>query len=222
MTGGFIMPETVRELHLRDRLQSMQRLAGVTQAEQAAASWQEYKEIVALCLELSTSGRDLFEQEYRRIFRYADLTVGWLQERRLVIEDLSDRYVQLAESIRSVAYRAWETAGSPAGEDIGSLLDRAIRVVTEAKHAVLEQWPVGSPEETAEAKAAIARGETVPADEAFAEIAGTDVESWRKKVEEYKRCGQRSAGGSECLTRRPGSREWSRSRFASGPCPTTF
>ncbi len=180
------MPETVAERHYRDRVQSVKQLAGSLDAERAALSWQDYEDLVALCIELSTSGRDLIGNEYQRIFKNPNLSVGWLKERRQVIEELSDSYLKLVETIRASALQAWRAAGKPNGADLESILDNAIAGVAEAKRSVLERWPIGSPEEMIEAKAAIARGETIGAEEAFAEIAGTDVKTWRKSVEEYQ------------------------------------
>jgi hypothetical protein len=188
------MPETVPERHYLDRVQSVRELARRLQPDPAAISWQDYEDLVGLCLELSASAQDLMEKEYRRIFRDANLTVGWLRERRQVLEKLSDSYVQLVASLRPCVPRAEKTAGSRPGEDLVVLLDNGIKAVVEAKQDVLSRWPVAGPEETAAVKAAIVRGETVDADEAFAEIAGTDVDTWRKNVEEYQRRRERPAG----------------------------
>jgi hypothetical protein len=187
--------ETIRERHYRDRMQSMHRLASLPEHEKAMMSWQDHEDLMALCFELAESGRDLVAQEYRRIFNDSNRTVSWLQERRAVLEELTGAYVQLAESIRNSSYAAWKAAGSPGGEEFVLRLDKAIKAVAEVKRSLLERWPVGSPQEIAEAKAAIARGETLDADESFAEIAGVDVEKWRQSVEEYKGRRQRSTGG---------------------------
>lgn len=179
------MPETVLERHYRDRMQSVRQMA-LREAGHAAFSARDFKDLVNLCFELSLSGRQLLEDEYGRIFHEPDLTVSWLQERRQVLEELSAIYQQLAESVRVAAYQAWQAAGSPPAMDVVSRLDDAIRVVVQAKQRVLERWPVGSAEEIAEARAAAARSEGLDLDEAFAQIAGVDVETWHRRVEEYK------------------------------------
>jgi hypothetical protein len=149
-------------------------------------SWRDFKDLVALCFELSASGRELLEKEHKRLFEEPNLTVAWLRERRRAIEELSDNYLQLAQSIRASASRAWQDAGSPAGVDFG-LLDDAIQAVARAKQELLDRWPVGSDQEIAEARAAASRGEGLELDEAFAQIAGVDGAAWRQRVEEYKR-----------------------------------
>jgi hypothetical protein len=183
------MSEMVCERYYRDRLQSLGRLASLWETE---LSPQDQGDVVAACLELSNAGRHLIEGASQRLFKNGNLTVAWLKERRRIIEELSDRYLELADSIRTSALRAWQSAGVPPRKDVISVLDTAIKVVAEAKRTVLEDWLVGDPQEMAEARAAIARGESLDADAAFAEIAGTDVERWRRSIEDYKRNQSRS------------------------------
>jgi hypothetical protein len=187
------MPETVPERHYRDRVQSVRQLVSRLESDHATLSWQDYEDLVAVCVELSASAADLMEKAYHRIFKEANLTVAWLHERRRVLEELSDDYVQLAESVQTLAPQAGKTTAFPRVEDLRIRLENGIRAVIEAKQRVLGQWLVTGPQEMAAAKAAIARGEVQDADEAFAEIAGTDVESWRKSVEEYKQSRERPA-----------------------------
>ena len=177
------MSETVLERHYRDRMQSVRQLALTEEGQML--SWRDFADLVALCLELSLSGRDLLENEHKRLFQEPNLTVAWLRERRRVIEELSDTYTQLAESVRASALRAWQAAGAPAGIDFAGL-DGAIQAVAQTRQRVLERWPVGSEEEEEEARASAARGEGLDLDEAFAQIAGVDVAAWRQRVEEYK------------------------------------
>jgi hypothetical protein len=152
-----------------------------------ALSWRDLQDLVGLCADLAVSARELIEKEYKRLFKESDLTVAWLQERRQVIEELSDSYLQLAASVKTLACRAWQAAGSPAGADFAYRLDGAIQAVAQAKQNVLERWPVGSDEEIAAARASAARGEGLDVDEAFAQIAGVDVETWLKRVQDHER-----------------------------------
>src|SRR5579883_2055485 len=151
------MPETPLERHYRDRVQSVRQMA-LREADRAALSARDFGELVLLCYELAVSGRQLLEYEYRHIFDAPDVTVRWLQERRRVLEELSDDFQGLAESVRAVAHEAWQAAGSPPAVEILGRLDEAIRAVAETKQHVLEQWPVGSDDEIAEAQAAAALG----------------------------------------------------------------
>jgi hypothetical protein len=179
------MPETVLERHYRDRVQSVRQIAS-HEAGHESLSWRNFEALVALCLELSMAGRQLLEKEYQQIFREPDITVTFLQERRRVLEELSDNNLQLAESVKASAYRAWHAAGSPPGTDIVIGLEGAIRAVAEAKQRVLARWPVGNDDEIAQAQAAAGRHEGLDLDEAFAQIAGVDVTTWRQRVAEYK------------------------------------
>jgi len=65
---------------------------------------------------------------------------------------------------------------------------QALLVEVEAMRAeALDNWPwTPTKEEWEEGVADFERGDSLPADEAFAEIAGTDKESWLRRVEEYK------------------------------------
>jgi len=178
------MSETVLERHYRDRVQSVRQMA-LPDAEEAALTWRDFEDLVALCFELSVSGRELLQKEHRRVFTEPNLTVTWLRERRRVIEELSENYVQVAQSVRDSAFRAWQAAGSPSGVDFGRL-DDSIAAVRRAKQELLGRWLVGTDEEMAEAQAAASRGEGLDLDEAFAQLAGVDVATWRQRVEEYK------------------------------------
>jgi hypothetical protein len=179
------MAETVLERHYRDRVQSVRQIA-LHETGQAALSRSQWEDLVALCAELSAAGGELLEKEYRRLFKEPNPTVAWLLERRQVIEDLSASYVQLAESVRAAVYQAAQASGSPSGKDFVLLLDRAIQAILQARQRVLERWPVGSEAEIEEASSSAARGQGLDVDEAFAQIAGVDVETWRRRLEEHK------------------------------------
>src|SRR5947209_162126 len=145
------MPETVLERHYRDRMESVRQMA-LPEVGRPSFSWRDVEDLVALCFELSLSGRDLLEKEYQRVFREANLTVAWLRERRRIIEELSNNYLQLAQTIRASALHAWQEAGAPSGKDFLARLDSSIQAVAETRQRVLERWPVGSDDEIAEAR----------------------------------------------------------------------
>jgi hypothetical protein len=179
------MSETVLERHYRDRVQSVRQMA-LPEAARAALTWRDFEDLMALCSELSVSGRELLRKEHRRVFVEPNLTVTWLRERRRVIEELSGNYAQVAQAVRDSAFRAWQAAGSPPGADFGSL-DDAIAAVTRAKQELLANWLVGTDEEMAEAHASASRGEGLDLEEAFAQIAGVSVAEWRQRIDEHKR-----------------------------------
>jgi hypothetical protein len=179
--------ETVLERHYRDRMQSVRQFTNLPEPDRAAMSWDDHADLVALCVELSVSVRDLMEREFSRIFKNPRLTIAWIKERRRVIIELCDGFVQLAQTIRPFAIQAWQTAVAPQGKDFASVLDSAINHVVEAKGGFLERWLVGSPAEEAALKDSIARGDVLDLEEAFADIARMDVETWRKSVDEHKR-----------------------------------
>src|SRR5712664_1648195 len=97
------MSDTMLERHYRDRVQSVHRLVSLPEPERATLTWHDYQDLLALCVDLSASLRDLIDKEFRRVFKHPDVTVAWLKERRVAIEELSDGYVQLAHAVRDGA-----------------------------------------------------------------------------------------------------------------------
>jgi hypothetical protein len=186
MEARITMPDTMLERHYRDRVQSVRQMA-LHQARETF-SRQDLGDLVALCTELSTSGRQLFEMEFKRVFKASKPTVAWLVERRRALVELSDNYLQLARSIRSAVLSNGKPA-SIAEENLVKNLDTAIASLTQARQDVLARWPVGSDDEIVAAQSSAARNEGLDVDEAFAQIAGVDAEAWRKRLEEHQRHG---------------------------------
>ncbi|GEM_PF-6375673 len=52
---------------------------------------------------------------------------------------------------------------------------------------IFQHWPEFTEQDAAEARAALERGDGLELDEAFAQIAGVDKETWMKRVEERRR-----------------------------------
>jgi hypothetical protein len=65
--------------------------------------------------------------------------------------------------------------------------EHAVRELEELRDQFCMTFPVATDEEAAADMAAIARGEYLDVDVAFAKIAGVDVETWRKRVEDDRR-----------------------------------
>jgi hypothetical protein len=179
------MPATVLERHYRDRVLSVQQMA-VHEAGHAALPGWDFEDLVKLCLELSASGQQLLEREYQLIFKVPNLTVAWLQERRQAIEELTAKYLELAASLSGMVGRVVDS--SP-GKDWVCRLDQEVQRFVDAKQRLLERWLVGSPEEMAKARAGGRPEDYLDVDEAFAQIAGVDVETWRQRLEKRVRQG---------------------------------
>jgi hypothetical protein len=176
------MPDTVLERHFRDRLLSMHRMAA-HEDHATLAGW-DFDDLVTLCVELSGAGQQLLEREHHLIFNVTDLSVAWLQERRRAIEELTAKYLELVAAIKGLA----SLAGDPSrGKDQICRLEQTAQGFVNAKQRLLERWPVGSPQEVAEARSAAQTEDYLDADEAFAQIAGVDVETWRRRVEKRTR-----------------------------------
>ena len=169
-----MVAETLLERHYRDRVQSVRQLAA-QEAGQPALGGQQLEDLVALCADLAVSGCDLLEKEYRRLFKEPHITVALVRERRRIIEELSDGFLQLAESIRVSAHAAAAAGKLPSGATLVARIEDAIKMLNAARVSVLERWPVGDDQEIAEARASAARGEGLDVEEAFAQIAGVPM-----------------------------------------------
>ncbi len=88
------------------------------------------------------------------------------------------------------ALRRWVQSVEEAGGRVNNAesLEETIDGVTSLRSEVLDGWPwPPSPEEITEAMAEFEHGDSLPLDEAFAEIAGVSKEEWLAKVEAYQR-----------------------------------
>jgi hypothetical protein len=179
------MPATVLEKHYQDRVQSVRQMA-LPENGHSAPSGQEFEDLVALCVDLCVTGRQLLQTAFKRIFRKHNLTVAWLQERRQAIEELSGSALDLVTSVRKMVGPALQAPGSPLEQDTISRLEEAIRIIAEARQRTLERWPVFSAQEMAEARANSTEEDYVDAEEAFAQIAGVDLDTWRQRLEKHR------------------------------------
>jgi hypothetical protein len=89
----------------------------------------------------------------------------------------------------------WVQAASAHGQTVDGAanLKAMIAELETMRSEALDNWPwTPTKRDWDEGIADFERGDSLPADEAFAEIAGTDKETWLRRVEEYKR---RRGGG---------------------------
>jgi hypothetical protein len=121
----------------------------------------------------------------------------WQTTLDLVAARLVDDYPKTAQDLRAAfaegrqvlhgiadLLRSFEQQGSavPGAET----LHCALQDVQQLEERVFAQWPDFSEQQVAEALAEHERGESLEAAEAFARIAGTDRETWLRRVEERK------------------------------------
>jgi hypothetical protein len=177
------MPETVLERHYRDRLRSVQQIT-LHDAGQTTLAGPDVEDLVTLCAELSASGRQLLEREFKLIFKVPDLTVAWLRERRQAIEELAAKYLELVATLKGLVGSA---SGSTAGHEQLCRLDQEVQRFVDAKEKVLMRWPVGGPEEVVGAWNDEPPEDYLDVDEAFAQIAGVDLATWRRRIEKRTR-----------------------------------
>jgi hypothetical protein len=85
--------------------------------------------------------------------------------------------------------RGWVRGAESTGQTVGRATDlkRAAEELVALRREIEDRWPWINEQIIAEAKAELARGEFLELDEAFAQIAGVDKETWLKRVEEHKK-----------------------------------
>jgi hypothetical protein len=97
-------------------------------------------------------------------------------------------------------FHRWVESLNRNGLSIGHVEDlgRAVGELRELRAYVVTHWPWLDKADIEEAEADYARGDYLPLDEAFAEIAGVDKETWLARAEERRRelAAQEEAGSS--------------------------
>jgi hypothetical protein len=132
--------------------------------------------------------REILEEELGHVVETPGITPPQALRIREVVEQVADSYVALAELARDLVKPAVRE-----GDERARLLagvQGALEKLGGLRREVAERWPVGNAAELAEARAAAARGEAVPLDEAFAELAGVSKEEWRRLVEGRRPTGK--------------------------------
>jgi hypothetical protein len=115
----------------------------------------------------------------RQAGRIANLLQIW-HEVSLLFDLLKRQATPLREDIDAARQ------GGP-GIERAEEFERAVRELQELSDQFRKRFPVTREEEAAEDRAAIARGEYQDAEEAFARVAGVDVDTWRRQLAEYER-----------------------------------
>jgi hypothetical protein len=151
--------------------------------EEALTVW-DAEELIREALEFCARVRSTGEAALRRAYAEEDPQVPPLQQEREAIEQLLSDLVSEVDRVRAlvqgVAARTGQTLAGVAE------LATAAKGLEALKAEIAEKWPVCSPAELAEARAAIARGEGLDLADAFAQIAGVDRETWLARVEERR------------------------------------
>jgi hypothetical protein len=119
------------------------------------------------------------------------LSTAWSAGRYAEVESLANSLPEMFDSAIQVleTLHRWLTLLGAAGLSVppASAVSPALESIRQMQHEALEHW-TGPPteEEVAEAIADYENGDSLPLDEAFAEIAGVSVEEWLQRVEDYK------------------------------------
>lgn len=141
---------------------------------------------IAECLDIPVSARALWQSIGRSIYR--------MVERKEIVDWVyyGEWLQKIFDSSLSVflALRQWVRKAEEVGQGVSNAaqVEEAIADLTRLRSEALDNWPwPPTPEEVAEAVAEYERGDSLPLDEAFAEIAGVTKEEWLARVEERRR-----------------------------------
>lgn len=121
--------------------------------------------------------------EIQRAGRFGNLLQAWHEVS--VLFDLAMRQAKPLLEMIDLAQKAGYTV------ERADEFERAVRELEQLRQDFQGKFPVVTEVEAAEDRAAMARGDYHDADTAFARIAGVDVETWRRRVEEYEGGQQR-------------------------------
>jgi hypothetical protein len=138
------------------------------------------EEAIRIFLDTCLSVRRTIDRvwELQRAGRVSDLLAAWATGSRLF-----DETIRTADDVRGLLHLA-QRRGRVIGR--AAELEQVAAQLPSQREEFRTTFPLATEEEAREARAAIARGEYLDADEAFARIAGVDVETWRRRVAEYE------------------------------------
>jgi hypothetical protein len=163
---------------------SLNRTLEMWQRLEDSSSRSDWSEFISLHERLYEKDSD-YTKGFERLVKDTSLDISVLQKERRVFET-----VLLGGS--EICTRSWEfldQIGKQTGRPIegyNRLLDVA-KKFEQRKAKVVDEWPVCSPEEEKQVWDEIRRGEGIELDEAFAQIAGVDRETWLNRVAEHQR-----------------------------------
>lgn len=171
---------------LRDTLESWQ-------ARHSAAYAQDLAEVVRLHTELARDLERLYAAEHERAVRDPTRSLASLQATGAALTEIFRLSAQSVALLREVLAATQQRTGHALEESQG--LGKVQSLLEELRARLDREWPVGTPDDVAQARAELARGETLELEEAFAGMAGISREELRQRVEEHKR--RRQALGME-------------------------
>src|SRR5205807_7187731 len=102
----------------------------------------------------------------------------------LALQALLDRTLHVLREVRALAQEVAQSTGCPI--EGAPQLDEAVETVARMKAEFVEQWPWLGDSELEKAWTEYRRGEYLDLEDAFAQIAGVDRETWRRRVDEHQ------------------------------------
>jgi hypothetical protein len=177
------MPESVLHKLYRDRVRSVQEIIEPWQAaHQEAMTAHDVQELVRECLTFPGLMEHMARSDFDLIFS------GGLEDVDAAGRELRARIDDCRATVERVS-RLGDSFVEQTGHRIEGReqLREALQRLDRLREDFFRHWAWFGEQEHAAARTEIERGDGLTADEAFAEIAGVDVDTWRKRVEERRR-----------------------------------
>jgi hypothetical protein len=179
------MSESILFRLYRSELQAKMDVLEAWQGKhQDAMIAQDMEDIVSACLDDPARLRRLIDSNLKKV---QSGQLDDLNEARSNLLNLVQIQLTLLEQARVLVQIVEKGGHRIAG---ATKLEQAIDAVEKQKDGLFRHWPEVRPSEAAEARAAADRGECSELGDAFARMAGVDIETWQKRVEAHERAKQ--------------------------------
>jgi hypothetical protein len=145
-----------------------------------AVGGRELQRIIRQCLPIPRILGDLWHSTFERIKTHLEEDYDETERR---LRECFDPGLRILARVTELI-ETYERRGGSVEEaaELRSALGQTRRLEAQ----IFEHWPRFSNKDVAEARAALARGECLDLEDAFAQIAGVDRETWRRRVEERR------------------------------------
>jgi hypothetical protein len=144
----------------------------------------DVEEIVRACLDYPAMITRLYDAAWDRI--RANELDDYMKTGE-ALRGVVDQTIALLHSIRALAQSPVENGHASKGT---AELDKALAQLEGMKQELDQCWPWFRQQHIEEGRAEHAHGECLELEEAFAQIAGVDKETWRRRVEDHVRSKQ--------------------------------
>lgn len=172
------MPQSILYRLCLDRTQSVERALEAWKVEhQAARAVRDMEDLIRETLDYPGLLRRLEQSTWDGLWTNP---AEEIQGSGLALQTLFDRTLSVLRDVRALAQDVAQNTGHPL--EGAPQLDEAVETVARMKAAFVHQWPWLEDSELQKAWTEYQRGEYLDLEDAFAQIAGVDRETWRRRV----------------------------------------